>query len=37
MSATSVGLAAIATANRIGAVPIATSRSRAKAQALRKR
>lgn len=33
-ASSSVGLAAIATANRIGAVPIATSRSRAKAQAL---
>jgi NADPH:quinone reductase-like Zn-dependent oxidoreductase len=33
-ASSSVGLAAIATANRIGAVPIATSRSHAKAQAL---
>ncbi|MEJ8278860.1 zinc-dependent alcohol dehydrogenase family protein [Pseudonocardia spirodelae] len=33
-ASSSVGLAAIAVANRIGAVPIATSRTRAKAQAL---
>lgn len=33
-ASSSVGLAAIATANRIGAVPIATSRGRAKAQQL---
>lgn len=34
-ASSSVGLAAIAVANRIGAVPIATSRTSAKAQALR--